>query len=123
MLIAKNIFLKKGASQILQDITLEFRVGCSTLLLGKSGAGKSSFLRCLAQLETGYTGTVSFGDIVLKPLSPLQRSQIIGFIPQRYALFPHLSVLENCIQPLRVVYQKSKKNAYESAIQILQMLE
>ena len=123
MLIAKNISLKKGKNQILNDITLEFPTGCITLILGKSGVGKSSLLRCLAQLETSYEGMISFLGHPIEALQPCKRSKLIGFISQKYALFPHLTAVENCSQPLQIVQKEPAKSANVRAIEALTMLE
>lgn len=124
MLTAKNVFLKKGLSQvtILSDITCEISKGCITLFLGASGAGKSTLLRCLSQLETGYEGDIFYNDQPLKTLSSPKRARYLSFIAQSYALFPHLSVLENCSQVLIVTGQDSRKIAEEKALEALAML-
>lgn len=123
MLATNNLSLKKGKTQILKEITYEFPVNCITLVLGKSGAGKSSLLRCLAGLETGYEGSITFYDSPLKPLKAKERSQFVGFIPQKYALFPHLTAMQNCIQPLQVVQGKSLQAACSASIEALELLD
>lgn len=70
-----------------------------TALVGASGCGKSTVLRCLAGLDAPQSGRVSFGDQTwfdaeLRVDLPPQ-SRGIGFLFQEYALFPHLTVLEN----------------------------
>ena len=70
-----------------------------TVLFGASGSGKTTVLRCLAGLERPDTGLISFGDQVWCDsrrrhfLAPRQRQ--VGFVPQDYALFPHLNVAGN----------------------------
>jgi molybdate transport system ATP-binding protein len=71
----------------------------TTVLFGASGSGKSTVLRCLAGLERPESGTIKFGEEVWfeaqsKIFVPPQRRGI-GFVPQEYALFPHLSVAHN----------------------------
>jgi polar amino acid transport system ATP-binding protein len=122
MLTTKNLSLKKGNKQILDEINFEFPMSCITLILGKSGAGKSSLLRCLAQLETGYKGTISFCGSPLKALKADERSNTIGFISQKYALFPHLTVAQNCMQPLRIVQRQDRESAYRSTVETLRLL-
>lgn len=69
-----------------------------TVLFGPSGSGKTTILRCLAGLETPDTGEIRFGDERWfaggKNLTP-PRDRRIGFVPQDYALFPHLTVAAN----------------------------
>lgn len=73
--------------------------GGITVLFGASGSGKTTVLRCLAGLERPDDGSIRFGDqtwfdarqgLVLPP-----RARQIGFVPQDYALFPHLTVARN----------------------------
>jgi len=70
-----------------------------TVLFGESGSGKTTVLRCLAGLEIPDTGEIRFGDAVWFQktknifLPPQRRN--IGFVPQDYALFPHLTVAAN----------------------------
>src|SRR5207302_4888750 len=70
-----------------------------TVLFGPSGAGKTTALRCLAGIEKPDEGTISFRGEVWSDAAagrfvpPRQRS--VGFVPQDFALFPHLSVSKN----------------------------
>ncbi len=95
--------------QILQDISLELKPGTITFLMGKSGAGKTTLLRCIAQLEKKYQGNITYQNKPLKHASPQERSQIVGFVSQNYTLFPHLSVRDNCSQPLRLLKKNDEK--------------
>lgn len=119
MLKIKNLSLLKNRP-ILNDITFEAPLGQITLLLGKSGSGKTSLLRCIAHLETAYEGTITFQDEPLK-----SRSRIIGYVSQSYSLFPHLSVFSNCAQPLQLLTRQplsSLRPQIEAILQSLDML-
>ncbi len=124
MLTVKNLSLSKlrRKEPILKEISLEFSPGSITMLLGKSGSGKSSLLRCLAQLETEYEGTIENQGHSLKNLTAFQRGGYISFISQSYALFPHLTAFNNCVQPLRVVCGLSEKEASQKALTIMTSL-
>src|SRR5579872_5266790 len=87
MLKVKNLSVVKRKGFLLKDISLSAPGARITVLLGKSGSGKTTLLRCIAQLEKEYSGEISNGG------------QNIGFVPQNYALFPHLNALDNCAQP------------------------
>jgi ABC-type polar amino acid transport system ATPase subunit len=100
MLNIKNLSFK----HILKNISFEIPQKRITLLLGKSGSGKTSLLRCIAQLES-YSGDVLYGDQKLDQMTAKDRCQLIGFVPQSFALFPHLNVFDNCAQPLRLLKQ------------------
>ena len=87
----KNFFLK--------DINLEIAEKEYFLLLGPTGSGKTLFLRCVMGLEK-YRGKISFQGRGLDSLATEERG--IGYLPQNYLLFPHLSVRENILFALEV---------------------
>lgn len=124
MLTIKNIYLKKGSppKEILKGISTSFAPGKISLLMGKSGAGKSSLLRCIAQLEPEYKGEVLVNGTAIDNFSPSLRASTLSYINQKYALFPHLSALDNCAQPLQVMSTMSKIEAKEKASSILTSL-
>lgn len=119
MLITKNLTLIKKGRQILSDVSIELPLGSITLLLGKSGAGKSTLLRCLAGLERGYEGKIFCQQEDLLQLSAAKRAEKLSYIMQSYALFSHLCVLDNCAQPLQVVYNIEPKLARTRALDML----
>lgn len=124
MLTIKNLYLKKGSplKQILQGISTCFHQGEISLLIGRSGAGKSSLLRCIAQLENAYEGEVLFNEGSLKGLTSSRRAQTLGYIAQGYALFPHLTALDNCSQPLQVVAKMRESEAKQKAMAVMKSL-
>lgn len=124
MLSIKDIYLKKGtpSKQILCGISAFFPEGEISLLTGKSGAGKSSLLRCMAQLETAYEGQVFFKMQLIQDLASYERAKTLGYIAQGYTLFPHLTVLENCSQPLMVVAKMQSSLARQKAVSVLESL-
>lgn len=122
MLTAKNLFLKKGSNIILDDISAEFPKASITLLLGKSGAGKSSLLKCLAQLEKGYQGTICYDDALLNRETPSRRARLLSFIAQSYALFPHMTALDNCAQPFQLLFNETRDFARHKAKETLGQL-
>lgn len=100
----------------LKDLYCDILRGAVTFVLGKSGSGKSSLLRCLSYIENSYTGLVSINGQDLRDFSPSNRSEKIGFVAQSYALFPHKTVLENCTEPMflrKVPFTKAKERAFE----------
>lgn len=124
MLTINKLSLRKGSpsKQVLNNISACFKESDISLLMGKSGAGKSSLMRCVAQLETAYKGEIFFNDQSIQGLSAFQRAQTLGYISQGYALFPHLTALENCTQPLEVVLKLKKSEAKQKAFGVMESL-
>ena len=88
-----------GDRVVLRDISLTVRQHDVVCLIGSSGSGKSTLLRCLNLLETIDDGTIGFdGREISDPLvDPREVRREIGMVFQAYNLFPHLTVLENCV--------------------------
>jgi len=76
-----------------KDVNLEVADGEFLSLLGPSGCGKTTTLRCVAGLEDPTSGKILFGDKDVTHLPPERRH--IGMVFQNYALFPHMTVVEN----------------------------
>ena len=121
MLTIKNLNLKKGSppKAILEGISVCFPEGEISLLMGRSGAGKSSLMRCMAQLETTYEGEVLFNGL---PLQTSRRAETLSYIAQGYALFPHLTALDNCSQPLQVVSRMRVSESKQKALEMMSSL-
>jgi ABC-type polar amino acid transport system ATPase subunit len=123
MLRVENLSLVKKDKLILDKITCELLRGKITLLLGKSGSGKTSLLRCLAGLESDVGGEISFLGKSLLGLPPKNRSRLLGYVSQSYALFPHMRALDQCVHPLRVLLCLSEKEAREKIAQLFEFLD
>lgn len=84
----------------LVDVSVTIEEGEYFVLLGPTGAGKTIFVECIAGIHTPDRGSVSIDDRDVTPLRPEERG--IGYVPQDYALFPHLTVAQNIGFGLRV---------------------
>ncbi|MBM3886632.1 amino acid ABC transporter ATP-binding protein [Candidatus Dependentiae bacterium] len=113
---------KNVQKTVLSNVTCAINSNRITLLVGPSGSGKTTLLRCIAGLEQLDEGSITIQNKPLKELSNAERAGKIGFVFQNYSLFPHLSVLENCIQPLLVTKGIDRQKAVKKALPLLKQL-
>jgi octopine/nopaline transport system ATP-binding protein len=131
-LSVKGIKKSFGDHQVLKGISLEAHQGDVISILGASGSGKSTFLRCLNLLEMPDDGTVALGGEELKMkrrsdgrLQPADRKQVdrvrsqFGMVFQSFNLWSHMTVLENVIEGPTRVLRKSRAEAVEQAEALL----
>ncbi|MBI1255896.1 MAG: ATP-binding cassette domain-containing protein [Chloroflexi bacterium] len=93
-----NLSKSFGRTKAISDLTLEVRDGEFLILLGPTGAGKTTTLRCVAGLEKPERGTIAMDDASVDSLSPAERDVALVF--QSYALYPRKTVFENMAFPL-----------------------
>ncbi|MGW3769989.1 ABC transporter ATP-binding protein [Actinomadura verrucosospora] len=89
-----------GGVRALDALDLDVGAGEFFALLGPSGCGKTTLLRTVAGLEAATGGTIRLGDEDVTRLQPGRRD--VGMVFQDYALFPHMTVVDNIAYPLRV---------------------
>lgn len=112
-----------GSRKVLNGVSLAVPAGTTMALIGPSGGGKSTLLRCLAGLETFQEGSITMGDRVLGPgagrgsLAWLHAR--VGMIFQDYQLFPHLSALGNVAAAPRWVSGLGEAEARDRAMSLL----
>ncbi|POR51355.1 ABC transporter ATP-binding protein [Bosea psychrotolerans] len=88
-----------GAVKAVDDVSLTIADGEFVVLLGPTGAGKTTTLRLVAGLETPDDGRVFIGGVDVTGLPPAARD--VTFVFQQYSLYPHLTVFDNLAFPLR----------------------
>ncbi len=99
-------FYGKGDSEVraLDGVTVEFRAGEFTAIMGPSGSGKSTLMHCLAGLDSLTAGKAFIGEVDLSSLNERQlthlRREQVGFVFQAFNLIPTLSARENIELPL-----------------------
>jgi multiple sugar transport system ATP-binding protein len=98
-LLLSSVSKRFGATPAVQGLHLEVRSGDFLVLLGPSGAGKTTTLRLVAGLETPDQGRVHIGGRDVTAIAPALRD--VTFVFQQYSLYPHLSVFDNLAFPLR----------------------
>lgn len=110
-----------GDNLVLDDISLSFPQGSATVIIGASGSGKSSLMRCINLLEELSDGQILLegNDISQYGINLDSVRGKIGSVFQAFNLFPHLTVLENITLAPRLVLKKSKEDAAAQAMALL----
>jgi multiple sugar transport system ATP-binding protein len=103
-LALRHIGKRFGSVQAINDLSIEAASGDFIVLLGPSGAGKTTTLRLVAGLETPDTGSVHIGGQDMTATAPALRD--VTFVFQQYSLYPHLNVFDNLAFPLRSPLRK-----------------
>lgn len=122
MLSVQDLNLQLGSTTLFKGLCFEIAAGSITCITGKSGIGKSTLLECIAQLRTTYTGSITCAGRDVKSMPAAQRATLIGLVFQQFNLFPHLTALENCAQPLIVTQNMPAEKAYSLALSTLAQL-
>lgn len=124
MIKITNLYKSFGELEVLKDINLEVKKGEVIAIIGPSGTGKSTLLRCINYLEEPEEGEIEIDglkinakNITKKEIYELRRKTSMVF--QTYNLFKNKTALENIMEPLVVVKKMDKKVAEERALDIL----
>ncbi|MGP1540635.1 amino acid ABC transporter ATP-binding protein [Peptostreptococcus stomatis] len=122
----KIVDLKKkfGQVEVLKGISFQIDDGEIGVVLGKSGAGKTTLIRCINGLESFNSGKIVLDDVEIKSINDMKeiRGQI-GMVFQNFNLFPHLSVLENIIESPVRVFGRNKDEVVKEALDLLEMVD
>ncbi|TCR64139.1 amino acid ABC transporter ATP-binding protein [Bosea sp. BK604] len=110
-----------GTVQVLKDVSLDIAKGEVVAVIGRSGSGKSTMLRCINGLEPIQAGSISVDGVkVNDPRTNLRKlRQEVGIVFQSFNLFPHLSVSDNITLAPRVVKKQAPDAAREVAREVL----
>ena len=117
----QNISKKFGDLLVLDNISMDIDKGDCVCVVGPSGRGKSTFLRCINQLETVTSGNILIDgqDITDKNTNINEIRKKIGMVFQHFNLFPHLTIRENLtLAPIKLL-KMSKKDADDKAKTLL----
>ena len=101
--------------EALHDINFTIEDGQFFVLLGPSGAGKTTTLRCIAGLEKIDNGSILFNDESVTEDQPASRD--VCFVFQQYSLYPHYSVYENLAFPLRSPMRKLPEKEIKTKVE------
>ncbi|CDX16466.1 ATP-binding transport protein SmoK [Mesorhizobium plurifarium] len=104
-----------GETVAIDDLDLAIKDGEFVVLLGPTGAGKTTTLRLIAGLERPDSGTIHIGGHDATALSPAERDT--AFVFQQYSLYPHLSVFDNLAFPLRSPARRFPEDAVRRRVE------
>ena len=121
MLYVNNLYKCFGETQVLKGIDEHIKKGEVLVLIGPSGSGKITFLRCLNLLEKPTSGEITFEgkSITNKECDINKIREKMGMVFQQFNLFPHKTVLENITMAPIKVKKISKEKAIEKAMELL----
>jgi multiple sugar transport system ATP-binding protein len=111
----QNISKSFKSNVALSNLSLDIANGEFVVLLGPTGAGKTTTLRLIAGLETPDSGDISINGQSLAGLSPSSRD--VAFVFQQFSLYPHLSVFDNMAFPLRSPARRMAESEIKSRVQ------
>lgn len=114
-----------GSFHALKDIDLEVAQGEKIVICGPSGSGKSTLIRCINRLEEHQQGIINVnGTELTNDLKDIEtiRSDV-GMVFQSFNLFPHLTILENCVLAPIWVRKMPRREAEEIAMQYLERVK
>lgn len=125
MIRIKNLVKKYNELEVLKGITSEIHDGEVVIVMGSSGSGKSTFLRCITRLVEPTSGEIWFDDVeITNPkTSILDIRSEIGMVFQQFNLFSNLTVLENIILAPMKVLKQTKQRAIKNAKNLLEIVK
>jgi len=114
-----------GAFHALKDINLTIRKGEKVVVCGPSGSGKSTMIRCINRLEEHQDGTINVMGTELNDnldnIDEIRREA--GMVFQHFNLFPHMTVLENCVLAPMLVRKQSRADTEKTAMEFLEKVK
>lgn len=122
MITVKNLHKYFNNLHVLKGVNLKIHCNEVVVILGASGSGKSTLLRCLNYLEMKDEGEIWFEGKIIDPekvkLNKVRED--IGMVFQHFNLFPHKTVIENIIEAPIIVRNKTKKEAVDHGMKLLE---
>ncbi|MDL2233202.1 amino acid ABC transporter ATP-binding protein [Ruminococcaceae bacterium OttesenSCG-928-L11] len=127
MVSIRNLCKSYGTLQVVNHLSLEIGTGEVVTVIGPSGTGKSTLLRCINYLETPSAGSITVDDLCVdaagakkKDIHRLRKETSMVF--QNYNLFNNKTALENIMEPMVVAQRVPKAEARKRALEILEMV-
>ena len=125
LLKIENLKKSFGNLEVLKGISTEIRKGEVVVMIGPSGGGKSTFLRCMNLLEQPTDGKIVFDGIDIVSADEKTKNRVrseMGMVFQHFNLFPHLTILENITLAPRLVRGVSAADAERKAMELLRVV-
>ncbi|MBL1227667.1 amino acid ABC transporter ATP-binding protein [Enterococcus sp. BWB1-3] len=119
MLVIKNLTKRFDTKMIIDQLSIEIPDGEILTIVGPSGGGKTTLLRCLAGLETIDSGELSIDGQTFDPVAMDNADQVVGIVFQDFQLFPHLSVLDNITLAPVLSLKQPKEESRAEALELL----
>ena len=122
LLKIRNLRKSFGSLEVLKGLSTDIRPGEVVVMIGPSGGGKSTFLRCMNLLEQPTAGSIVFDGIDIVKADEATKNRVrseMGMVFQHFNLFPHLSILDNVTLAPRLVRGKSRDVAEREARALL----
>lgn len=121
----ENLTLKYGKFTAIEDLSLEIGDHESLVLLGKSGCGKTSTMRCIAGLEEPTAGRITIGDTVVfdaaRGINVPAHKRNVGMVFQSYAVWPHMTVFQNVAYSL-LLQKRPKAEIRQRVLETLELV-
>ena len=121
MISVKDLHKSFGGVTVLDGISTDIEKGDVVCIIGPSGSGKYTFLRCLNRLETPDSGKILLDGVDLTdPRTDLDRQRMkMGMVFQQFNLFPHMTVLKNLTMAPMLLKKESQQTAEQRAMTLL----
>ncbi|MBQ5838182.1 MAG: amino acid ABC transporter ATP-binding protein [Clostridia bacterium] len=121
MISVKDLKKTFQSNEVLKGISIDIFKGDVVCVIGASGSGKSTFLRCLNMLETPTGGNIYFenNDLTDKNTDLNLHRQKMGMVFQQFNLFPHMTILDNLTCAPVMLKKATKEQAEEKAMALL----
>ena len=122
LLKIENLKKSYGKLEVLKGLSTTIRQGEVVVMIGPSGGGKSTFLRCMNLLEQPTEGRIEFDGIDIVSADEKTKNRVrseMGMVFQHFNLFPHLSILDNITLAPRIVRGVSCADAESKAMELL----
>ena len=119
-----NLKKKFKDTEVLKDISFDVKDGEIAVVVGKSGAGKTTLMRCINGLEVFNSGELVLNGESIKNNNDMKKVRgKIGMVFQNFNLFPHMTVIENIIEAPVNVFGEKKEETLKKANELLKMVD